>query len=329
VNRRALLNWGFGLLVLAGIAAYPFIQSGYAVRLMTIVFFYAALAQSWNLLGGFAGYLFLGTSGFIGVGAYTVGIIMVRVGWSFWPALLVAGLVCALLAVLVGIPILRLRTGYFAVGTLGLSFILRELANNLTSLTGGGMGLSMPILNLGIDGLNRYFYFVMVGLAGLGTLLSLLVSRSRLGYGLRAIKEDEEAAGSLGIHTTLYKVIAFTLGSMLAGLAGGAYGFWLTFLEPGSMFDSFITINVIAMVLLGGGGTVFGPVIGAVAVTFLSEMVWNRFLNFHQGVLGILLITVVILVPRGFVDAVTEDGRPLAPRALWNKLRYNVVRFRV
>lgn len=302
--------------------------SGYQLRFATTIFMYIGLAQAWNIIGGYAGYISLGLVGFVGLGGYLTGIFMTQSGLPFASAVILAGLGSALVAGLIGVPILRLKAGYFAIATYAVAQVLRELANNMTEFTGGGMGLSLPLAGGSIAQINRYFYFLMLGMAFFGTCLVYYLDRAPLGYGLRAIKEDEEAAGVLGINTTAYKVIAFVLSSFLAAVIGGTYAYWLTFIEPISMFDPVMSITTIIMVMMGGAGTVFGPVLGGVCISFLSEYLWAKFLSAHLGTLGLALILVVLFIPKGLINLFkpTASGR-VSLRGILSSMRDNAVKY--
>lgn len=310
------------------IVAFPFVIHGYNVRFITMIFIYIALSQAWNILGGYAGYISLGIAGPIGLGAYTTGVLMTMLNLPYYIAILGGGLTSGLFALIIGIPILRLKSGYFAIATFAVGYILREVVNNLTWLTGGGMGLALPIREGGINSSNVFFYFLMLFFAAGATLLCYIISKSRLGYGLLAIKEDEEAACALGVNTTSYKVISFTLSSLIAGAVGGAYAYYLTFIEPISAFDSSMSIIVIAMVLIGGAGTVFGPISGAVIITILSEFLWNKFLELHTGFLGIVLIIIVLFIPKGIIDILKSDKKRSFHFTI-NKIKENFRNFRI
>jgi branched-chain amino acid transport system permease protein len=289
------------VVVLAALAVTPFVRTGYVIRFLTTVFMYAALSQVWNILGGFAGYISLGLVGFVGIGAYGTGILM-NTGIGFYAAVLIVALLASLLSLCIGMPVLRLRAGYYSIATFAIAFVLRELANNWTWFTGGGMGLSLPIMDWGINAINTYFYFCMLVVLTGVTWLCVIISKSSLGYGLMAIKEDEDAANVLGINTTAFKVVGFIMSAFIAAFIGGIYGYWLTFIEPLSAFDANISIMVIIMAMVGGAGTVIGPVIGAVLISIISEVLWNQFMSIHQMMLGILLILVVIFLPKGIMD---------------------------
>ncbi len=319
-----------GLIVaVLALVLLSFNMSGYQLRFATTIFMYIALAQAWNIIGGYAGYISLGLVGFVGLGGYLTGIFMTRSGLPYLTAVILAGLGSGVLAGIIGVPILRLKAGYFAIATYAVAQVLRELTNNLTDLTGGGMGLSLPLATGSIAQINRHFYYLMLGLACLGICLVYYLNRAPLGYGLRAIKEDEEAAGVLGINTTAYKVIAFVLSSFLAAIIGGTYAYWLTFIEPISMFDPVMSITTIIMVMMGGAGTVFGPVLGGICISFLSEYLWTKFLAAHLGTLGLALILVVLFIPKGLIDLFkpSSSGRR-SFRSVLATMKANAVRYK-
>ncbi len=295
------------LFILLLIMPLPMFLKGYPIRFFTTIFMYIALAQAWNIIGGFTGYISLGITGLVGLGAYLTAVFMTHQGLSFYVAAILSALITMLFSLIISGPILRLKSGYFAIATFAVAYILREVANNLTTITGGGMGIVLPMRGGSIDQSNSYFFYLMLAIAILATLTCYFISKSRLGYGLWSIKEDEDAANVLGINTRLYKVIAFGISSLFAGLIGSAYAYWLVFIEPISVFDQAMSIMVISMVLVGGAGTVYGPIIGTVFVTALSEFFWNKFLNLHQGILGVLLILIILFLPRGIIAIFKQD----------------------
>ena len=318
----------FYVVVACALLAYPFIISGYFVRFMTTIFMFAALAQVWNIMGGFAGYISLGIVGFVGVGAYGTGILL-HMDINFYVALLLIALLAAVIALLIGLPILRLKSGYFSIATFAVAFVLRELSNNWTWLTGGGMGFRFPIRSGHIDGINMFFYMNMLGILLIVTVLCFIISRASLGYGLMAIKEDEDAANVLGINTTSFKVTGFVISGFFAAIIGGIYGNWLAFIDPISAFDTNLSVMVIIMAMVGGAGTVLGPLVGAVVISIISEVLWNNFLMFHQLVLGVILILIVIFMPKGIMDVFLFREEKLTFRYFLRICKENVSKYRV
>lgn len=289
-----------GLAAFAFLTAAPFFLRGYWVRVITNMFMFAILAESVNIIAGYCGYLALGNMLFFGMGAYVVAVLMVKLGVSFFPALLAAGLGSCLFSVLMGLPILRLKSQYFLTGTVGLMKLAEEVTRNIP-YTGGGQGLTLPIYPGGPQAANLFFYFCMfvLMLAVVGT--TLLISRSHLGYAFLSIKSDEQAASVMGINPTPYKTIAWALSALFTGMAGGVYAYWMSYIDPVEAFQIAPSIKMYLMMTLGGSATVIGPVLGAFFVEFISEVVWGRFLEIHFLILGLILVLVVIFTPKGLV----------------------------
>ncbi len=290
------------LLVLAvlGILFIPMVGNNYIIRLTTIMMLYCVLALSWNFIGGLAGYPSFATAAFFGLGAYT-GAVSQGQGMPMYLAWILGALVAAGFATGLGLAILRLRGHYFAIASLVVADVLREIVNSTTKLTGGGMGFNLPILRLGVDAQARLFYYLMFVLAMLTIMTAAYVNRHRLGFGLRCIKQNENAANMIGIHTTIYKTAAFTLSAVFVGWAGAFYASWVNYIEPGDVFDVLFSVKPIVMVLLGRAGTISGPIIGAIAFLFLEEMVWRNILTFHAGVLGLIVVALIFYLPDGLL----------------------------
>ena len=294
---RVAVIAGLALLAMA-LAALPFAANNYVIRLATIAFMYVTLASSWNLIGGLTGYPSFATAAFFGLGAYGSGI--VRASASLPAAWLAGASVAGLFALLIGPAILRLRGHYFAVASLVLAAVLREIVNSATDLTGGGMGLNLPgATAFGVDATARLYYVVMLGAAIMTVTLTLVITRSRLGWAMRCIEQNEDAAAVLGINTLAAKVAAFVASSVTAGLAGAIYATWIAYIDPTDVFDDILSVKPIVMAFIGGVGTVFGPVAGAVIFVALEELVWRNVLNFHAGILGIIIVLLLVFVPGG------------------------------
>jgi branched-chain amino acid transport system permease protein len=321
-QRGGLGRFGGALIILAGtvvLAILGLVLDISLLSLATTILFYVVLAQGWNVLGGYVGYLNLGTSAFIGVGAYTTGILWNELQWPPFLTLPLAGLVAVGLAFLVGRPTLRLRGAYFAIVTLIIAFVLQAVALNW-SLTQGATGIFYtpptddPRVNESI------FYYSFLALGFVITAATWMMERSRLGDALRAVREDEDAAAVLGINTTRLKMGAFVVGAFLAGIAGSLHGYRLSYIEPGGMFDLGVTINVVVMTILGGAGSWLGPVIGAPIVLALAEflrvtVVHVDFFGYtvpqeiNRLVLGLILVLVALFAPRGIMGLVRRTQR--------------------
>lgn len=288
------------LLLVAALAA-PLLVSNYWLRVLTQVFMFATVAQGLNVIVGFAGYHAFGNSAFFGVGAYACGVAM-ALGI---PVALAIGLgiaAAAALAGLLGWPLLRLKGHYFAIATVALNMALVELVINVGGITGGAQGLPLPISEIAPDRLYRIIYFVMLGAAFAATAIVWWLSFSRLGYALRALRDSESGAEVMGVDTVRAKIMAWVISAAMTGAVGGIWAWWITFIEVGSAFDISISVRGYIMMLLGGMGTVVGPVIGALLFELASNLVWSTFSGTHNMLLGAFVVLVVLVLPNGIVD---------------------------
>jgi len=284
------------------LALVPLVGETYWLRLGTTVLMYGVLAMSWNFIGGMAGYPSFAVAAFFGLGAYT-GAVAQKFGFLMGLAWATAGLLALAFAALLGLALLRLRGHYFAIASLVVAEVLRELVNSATDLTGGGMGLNLPIPSMAsVDAQARFFFYAMLGLALITFVASLLTTHSKLGFGLRCIQQNESAADMLGVNTTLYKVSAFALSGVFVGVAGAVYASWVHYIEPPDVFDVLYSVKAIVMVLLGGAGSVFGPLVGAALFLSLEELVWRNYLQVHTGVLGLMIVLLVLFLPKGLLS---------------------------
>ncbi|NIS59220.1 MAG: branched-chain amino acid ABC transporter permease, partial [Proteobacteria bacterium] len=237
----------------------PFFLNLYWLRNLTHIFMFAILAQGINIIAGYTGYPAFGNVVFFGLGAYSTGVLMVRFQTDFLTSVFVGMGICLLFTLLFGIPVLRLKGHYFAIATLGLNEATRAIVDNLSDLTGGGMGLSLPLPGGDIGASSRYFYFMMYGTMVLSIISTYLFSKSRFGYACRSIRANEESAESMGVNTTQYKTMAWMISAVFTGIAGNIYAYWMSYIEPGAVFDMTIAIKSFVMFLVGGAGTVLGP----------------------------------------------------------------------
>jgi branched-chain amino acid transport system permease protein len=263
----------------------------------------AVLAQSWNILGGFAGYASFGNSVFYGLGAYGTAIAMAQFGLPFGVGLLVSAAVGVVCAVLLGVPILRLRGHYFAIATLGLSAAMAAVIANL-DIAGRNIGLTLPLVRA-----DPMFYELSLGLLAVATLAVQWIAASRFGMGLIAIREDEDAAQVMGVNTTLYKVAALVLSALFTALAGGIHAYWISFVDPEGAFDLTLNVRMVIMAVFGGPGTVFGPVIGAFLLSALYEVLANSISTAAALLFGLVIVLAVVFMPRGLLDVATGMRR--------------------
>ena len=297
------------ILVGLGVIAFalaPWIGGNYLVRFATSTCLFITMALSWNFIGGYARYPSFATAAFFGFGAYAGAIAQTR-GLAMPGAWLFAGVLTAIFAASLGFVILRLRGHYFAVGSLAIVEILRLGASSWHGLTGGGSGLNVPILPGGPEFASRVFFYSMLALALFTFAAAIWVDRSSLGFGLRCIRQNESAASMLGIDVDRLKIIAFALSATFVGAGGAIYASWVSYIDPAESFQILLTIKVPVMVLLGGAGTLFGPLIGVLAFQILEERIWSNFLQIHSGVLGLVIVVLVFCLPGGLLAVPYRD----------------------
>lgn len=280
----------------------PALADNYVLRVATTMLMYSALALGWNFIGGFAGYPSFATAAFFGLGAYASGVLQ-TMGVPMPAAWALGGAIVALFAAALGRAILHLRGHYFAIASLVVAEVLREITNSATDLTGGGMGLNLPVLSLDVTNQARLFYYAMFIAAAVALATTAFVAHNRLGFGLRCIQQNEDAAIMLGINTLRYKVVAFVLSAVFPGVCGGIYASWVNYIDPTDVYDVLLSVKPIVMVLLGGVGTVMGGVYGAILFLLMEELVWRNLLKFHAGLLGIIVVCLVLFLPNGLRGA--------------------------
>ena len=272
------------------IASPTLIQFGISTLLL------ATLAQSWNIIGGYAGYASFGNSVFYGLGSYGTAIAMVQWHLPFGAGLALGAVLAVAFAVLLGLPVLRLRGHYFAIATLALAEVMIAIFSNL-DIAGRNIGLVLPLLRG-----DALFYELSLGLLALTTLAIAWIARSRFGFGLISIRENEEAAAVMGVNTTLYKVLAFALSGFFCALAGGIHAYWITFLDPVSAFDIGLNVKMIIMAVFGGPGSILGPVVGAFLLSGVSEILSTEISSLAGLFFGVVIVVAVVFMPRGLAD---------------------------
>lgn len=256
-----------GILALAGLN----IESLAILNILTTALIAVVLSQAWSVLGGYGGYLNLGTAAFYGIGAYTVAILNHSFGWPPFLTAVLGGLTAVVAAIIIGIPSLRIRGVYFAILTLILTFLVQRLAFSVP-ITRGALGIFLDPLEMEPRRLEQLFYFIFLGLAALVTLIVRIVENSRFGHALVAIREDEDAAAILGVRTTRTKMYALGMGAFFMGLVGALVAQRVTFIDPDAAFSMTNSINPVIMAMYGGAGYWQGPLIGAPLVVLLGEL---------------------------------------------------------
>ncbi|MCD4785295.1 MAG: branched-chain amino acid ABC transporter permease [Candidatus Eremiobacteraeota bacterium] len=279
----------------------------YVIHLLNIVCIYMILSLSLNIIIGVSGQFSIAQGAFMGIGAYTSALLALKAGIPFWASILLSVLVSVLIGFVVGLPSLRLRGDFLGIATFGFGIIAYSIFNNLTSITGGPMGMpGIPqpeILGFSFDSPTKYLILTLSFL-----LITILILRAAIyspfGRILKAIREDEKATQVRGIDIARYKIIAFLVGSGFAGIAGSLYAHYITFIDPSS-FTIMESITILTMVVIGGMGNIRGPIVGAAVLISIPEIL--RFLNIpgaisaplRQLIYGILLILIVTLRPKG------------------------------
>jgi|RhiMetdeSRZDD1v2_1073273.scaffolds.fasta_scaffold40133_3 branched-chain amino acid transport system permease protein len=283
-----------GLAALAGFAALPWLTtSTYLVAFFLSVFIAAVLAQSYDWVGGHMGYLNLGHASFFGIGAYASGILL-KGGQPLGLALAIGVALAMAFALAISYPFFRLRAAYFALATFGLVAFLELLASNLSRLTGGSEGLTIP------TGYRLYHaYYAALGLLALLVAGTAALARSRFGLALVAIREDEEVAGAFGVNAYAVKCLALVASAGVAGLAGGLYCWYLTYIIPSTVFGLDVAIGPVVMAMLGGSGTVAGPLLGALVVDVLQEVLRLKTQYLALTIYGAILVLVGLFLPGG------------------------------
>ncbi len=303
------------LLFVLVLALFPLIiRDTYLLSIVILCLMFSILALSWNFICGFAGIFTLGHQGFFGVGAYVSALLVMRAGVSPWLGLVIGAVVAAIAGLLIGIPCLRLRGGaYIALTTLAFSEIARVVCMNLVSFTRGELGLwGIPPLTdlkfgsflIQFSGSNRLPYFYLILVLFLITVLFFLQQiRSTTGLALTSIRESQDASESLGIHVTRYKIYAFVVSAFFAGLMGAFYAHYILILTPTSSFSAWMMVDIVAITIVGGLGTLWGPIVAAFILTMGLELL-RTFGDYRFIVYGILLVVVIVFVPDGLIRRV-------------------------
>lgn len=291
-----------GGLTVAG-AALPVVglEEGFYMTVVVQLYIFAILALSWDLIGGQTGYPSFGQMGFFGVGAYTTAILTKDVGIAFPTAFLAAGLLATATAGVIGVIVLRLRGHYFAIGTLGVLLAAQQVTRNL-EITGGASG--KILLDVPSD---TYFYYVFLGVLVAEVAVVYYLQSTHFGYVLNAVRDDEGKITAMGVNTTYYKTAAWMLAALFTGFAGGGWSLFNTFVDPMTGYNLAWNVELIAMALLGGSGTVAGPVLGAFGLHALIALVIDPyFTGWQLVVLGSVVIVTAIAFPQGFVGELRE-----------------------
>ena len=297
--------------VAIGLLAYPLLSDDlYYQNMIILSALLAVMASGWNIISGFGGYVSLGHSAFLGIGAYTTALFSLRVfeGASpFW-FVPVSAVVAGIFAAVVGSVLMRTRGHSFVILTIAFLFVMQLVTLNWSQLTNGNHGLTLPLPMWDIAYQNWPFYYGLFALLGLSVFVSWWIRRTKFGMGLVAIREDENKAAGVGINTPVYKVLAFVASAVFIGAAGGIYAYYLTFIDPRGMFRIIVSVQIVLAALLGGRGTIWGPVLGAFIFEPLNEVTNNEIGggSWRLVFYGLLLAAIVLLLPRGIIPSLQE-----------------------
>jgi branched-chain amino acid transport system permease protein len=303
---RGWRPWALVAVVIACGALPLAAPNDYLIQVLFRIALFAGLGLAWNLVGGYAGQLSLGHVAFFGVGAYGLAL-LTAFSARPWIAFFVAALAATVFAGIIGRIVFRLRGPYFTLATIAFAEVLRLSATNL-NLTGGAIGLGTPALFTGRS-LWTLYYLSAVGLALITFLVNFHVARSRFGYYLMAIREDEETASAVGIDTASCKLRSLLISAFLTALGGALYGSAFQFIVPDSVLTIDISLQMAIVTMLGGAGTLSGPLVGAILLLGAVEIFKNQFRESHLLIYGVLIVLVVLFLPEGIVGGLGQHLR--------------------
>ena len=308
---RSLASLRTAPVVLAGVllAVFPLVSDSlYYQNMIILSLVFAIGAVGLNIISGYGGYISLGQGAFLGLGAYTLAILSVRVDASPWLWVPVAGVVAGAFAAGLGVVAMRARGSSFVIMTIAFLFLVQLVATNWRGLTNGTAGLTLPLPTWSLDILNWPYYYTLLALLGLSLLMSWWIRRTKFGMGLIAIREDEDKAATIGVNNPVYKLLGFVASAVLVGMAGAIYGYYLAFVDPAGMFNILLSVQIVLSMLIGGRATLFGPVLGAFLIEPLNEYANNSLGggNARLLIFGGLMALVVLFLPRGIIPTVRE-----------------------
>ncbi len=314
MKRLLFSNRAWLVIALIALFVYPLVQqSQYYQHVMIMTMMAAVLASSWNILGGYAGYTSLGHAAFFGLGGYLVALAHNHYGWHPFISTWFLAVIVMAIALILGWISLRTQGSAFVVVTIAMVFIFRLVALNLSSVTNGARGLTQARPGWGEvqwspEFIKVPFHYIMLILLCLTVFVSWRIRQSKFGLGLIAIREDEGKAEAVGINTMLYKVLAFGFSAYFMGVAGGIYSYFFTYIDPQFIFDVFTGVTMVLIAILGGRGTLWGPVLGAFIMEPLGNWVIGTFggTQIHLAVFGGILLIVMLFMPQGILPTLSD-----------------------
>lgn len=298
------------ILLLVPLLVYVVDGMNYYLHMMLFTFMYIAMATSWNLIGGYTGYTSLGHNVFFAVGAYFSGIVFLELGISPFITAPIAGLIAVGAGFLFGLISLRTRGPAFIISTIAL-LLLVKITFDHWDFIGGTGGVSLPFMKIPLMWVKVPFYYAMLLVAMGAIYLSYRVRHSKFGLGLRAISQDEVKAESAGIPTNQYKILAFAISGLFVGMAGAIWGYYITYLRPSIFLTVIVAAQMVLMSVLGGKGTVSGPVVGAILFIGINEFMVIQLGSSELNIVatGVLLAVVLLFFPAGIVGSLKESGK--------------------
>ena len=305
----------FGLLVLAFVVLFPmFYSQQFVINSFCLVFLYAYWASSWNILGGYTGQTSLGHACFVGLGAYVTAVMFSQFNCSPWIGLIVAGLISGLVSLLIGIPCFRLKGSYFTLSTVALCHVFRITFNTNNTIlgmkTGAAQGMKLSwrggFMNMQfLD--KRSYYYIILGMLLLVLMVSYMIKRSKLGYYLAAIRTNQDAAASLGVNVMGMKLVAMFTSAFFTAMGGGVYAMFLQYIDPNSVYAYDLSVKIMVLAVVGGSGTLWGPVVGASLLVPIQQILNSRLganlAGLALAVYGVVLMIVIYFMPKGLMDA--------------------------
>jgi branched-chain amino acid transport system permease protein len=313
-TRREGRSWGFSIGLVFLMALLPLLQftgnANYVLHMALYTFMYIAMASAWNIVGGYTGYISLGHNVFFGIGGYFSGMILAGAGISTLITAPAAGLVAAAFGVLVGLITLRVRGPSFIISSIALLMIMRILFDNW-DYVGGSNGLSVPVTSLGVQWAKLPYFYGMLVIAVLTVAASYKIKHSKFGLGLRALSQDEVKAESAGIDTITYKVMAFAISAFFVGMCGAIWGEYLTYIRPNIFLIIQVAANMVLMCIIGGKGTVAGPIVGTILIVAFNEYMVYQFGASAINILGtgVVMLLTLMFFPLGIVGTLAKKGR--------------------
>lgn len=309
-------SWWLHLLLLAIALVFPVVfSSPFMVNFGVLALFYAFIGQSWNIAGGFAGQLSFGHVAFFGVGAYASTMVQMRLGWNPWLGLPVSALAGAAAGWLIAVLSFRagLKGSYFALITLAFAEVFRIISNSV-DITGGGLGMLIPMKQSMANfqfGDRRVFYFIILALTVVSILLALWLKASRFGARLAAIRENEDSARALGINIFVEKTKIMMISGAIAGVGGCFFAQYFLYIDPTIAFGVDKSVEMLLVSMIGGAGTVYGPLIGAVLLAAVSEVTraWFTIQGLSLVLYGALLVVIIAFLPNGLIDLFKRRGQ--------------------